>query len=857
MPHDYSNMSNQSSDLASRYHPAIWMVAGLTLAYTSYRLLESYTSLQSTDLRRSNAVHRPRRNRQEGHVDWESPSPGAPLGTILIRKDDETLAINLANTRLPSADMLRRMYGSGSESIRREMQSLALDMILSNCFASIDDAESRARLSNFGLDEVLAALRSRDGEAILQSSYSIPQIMHLDTVTRAQVERAIHTLLTSDPWFTANASGSDDEVVDPAETEDWEVDKNEPSQGLRGLLYYIAENEAKRKAYEHRGIGCEECGELPIRGVRWHCLNCPDFDLCSSCETHSRHPKTHVFAKIKIPVPVLSQPTQEIKLWYPGDPRKIHASLDANLRKKLCQEYDYEEPQLDALYDQFTCLANVPWERDPTRVKAGMDRRAFNRAMTSERWPAGLATNAMFDRMFAFYDTDNNGIIGLEEFVDGMAYLRGPKRFASLRRTIQGYDLDGDGYVDRKDFLRILRAKHIIQKQLISDQVDFLESERILMSQDVLRSNQPISSLFADEQIPPGETRPPGGKRPDAFGDMQPLPGTKTILDEHDPFVRKRPPRERLRATLSRFEELLNENDMSQQDNDGSEEDTGVREILPDAEDDIEDPYLQDILWQITENGFNELLDPLFRTRELNDQEIADTRAERKQWASEIEDAIAVEARSRQKEMEELEASKPSQGSTNETSSGRKAPDLPERAQPETFSDGIVPTDWVSLSRREAEIADAPLDELLNNLGYGLRDDDATITGSDVADSDPRIADSGSSTIWNGRPASRATSPLKTAIAANDEPTSTDPTLPQNRPTADSAEGSSKSPAPAKAPSKSRLNKLAQLNDLEREMEERGGPGRLAYDEVEHIVVADEKHELRGLVKSWLEWASF
>ncbi|KAM3415779.1 hypothetical protein BST61_g9290 [Cercospora zeina] len=852
-------MSNQSSDLASRYHPAIWMVAGLTIVYTSYRLFGSYANIPSTDLRRSNAVHRPRRNRQEGHVDWESPSPGAPLGTILIRKDDETLAINLANTRLPSADMLRRMYGSGSESIRREMQSLALDMILSNCFASVDDAESRARLSSFGLDDVLAALRSRDGDAILQASYNIPRIMHLDTVSGTHVERAVHTLLTSDPWFNANASGSDDEVADPAETEDWEADKNEPSQGLRGLLYYIAENEAKRKAYEHRGIGCEECGELPIRGVRWHCLNCPDFDLCSSCEAHTRHPKTHVFAKIKIPVPVLSQPTQEIKLWYPGDPRKIHASLDANLRKKLCHDYDYEEPQLDALYDQFTCLANVPWERDPTRVKAGMDRRAFNKAMTSERWPAGLATNAMFDRMFAFYDTDNNGIIGLEEFVDGMAYLRGPKRFASLQRTIQGYDLDGDGYVDRKDFLRILRAKHVVQKQLISDQVDFLESERILMSQDTLRSSQPISSLFADEQIPPGETRPPGDKLPDAFGDMQPLPGTKTILGEQDPFVRKLPARERLRSTLSRLEELLNDSETSQQGNDGTEGEANAREIHPDIEDEMEDPYLQDILWQITENGFNELLDPLFRTRELNDQEIVETRAERKQWASEIEGAIATRARSRQQQMEALEAGRLPQGSTNETVSEQRAPELGERAQTETFSDGIVPTDWVSLSRREAEIADAPLDELLDNLGYSSRDEDTTMNDRRAADSDPQIAHSDSSTIWNGRPPSRATSPLKTAMTASDDVPSSDPTLPQNRPSAESEPSGSISTTTVstKVLSKARLSKLVQLNEMEREMEDRGGPGRLAYDEVEHIVVADEKHELRGLVKSWLEWASF
>ncbi|KAI5370900.1 putative Zinc finger, ZZ-type, EF-hand domain, EF-hand domain pair, EF-Hand 1, calcium-binding [Septoria linicola] len=838
-------MSQQSSDV-SRYRLATWALGVAALGYASYTLYDSYRHLPNTDLRRSNAVHRQRRDRHESRVDWETPSPEAPLGIILIRTGQQTLTINLANTRLPSADMLRRMCGSNSEAIRREIQSLTLDMILSNCFASVRDQANREALGNFGLEELLAALANRDGEQILTASYNIPQIMHLDTVNRAQVERAVATLLVSDPWFTGNASGSDDENIDPAETEDWDKENSEPSQGLRGLLYYIAENEAKRKAYEHRGIGCEECGELPIRGVRWHCLNCPDFDLCSSCEAHSRHPKTHVFAKVKIPVPVLSQPTKEMDLWYPGDPRKIHAPIDTNLKKRLCQQYDYEEPQLDALYDQFTCLANVPWERDPEKVRSAIDRRAFNKAMTSDRWPAGLATNAMFDRMFAFYDTDSNGLIGFEEYVNGMAYLRGPKRFASLTRSIQGYDLDGDGYIDRADFLRILRAKHTIQKQLISDQIDFQEKERVMASMGTLRSNQPISSIFTDEQIPPGEIRRPSGKRPDTFGDLQPLPGSRTVLNDDDPFVRKRPARERLRATLSRFEELLNDvTDPGRTRSEDEASDHGSlmpKDVVHATEDEVEDPYLQNLLWQITENGFNELLDPVFKAREEEDAEIARTRSERQALSTEIHDAIAIEAQERQKMIDALQRSKMvrSAARTSPTTGNSGSLDSPVGDRPERIEDGIVPTDWVSLERREAEIADAPLEYLLKTLGYGVRSD------ANTAQTDTRVPDSVSSVV---------------ASLGQDF---VDTTLPQHRPERSESKNSPPQATQdvarletSKPPSKARLNHLARLNDLERGMDERGGPGRLAYDEIEHIVVADGRHELRGMVKSWLEWASF
>ncbi len=362
-----------------------------------------------------------------------------------------------------------------------------------------------------------------------------------------------------------------------AETEDNEGlqgDNAEPSQGLKGLLYHIAESEAKRKAYEHRGIHCEGCGDRPIRGVRWHCLNCPDFDLCSTCEVDNDHIKTHVFAKIKIPLPVLSQPTKECALWYPGDPRKIQLPLKPHVKKKLQDEYHFDAPQIDALYDQFTCIANVPWSTDPAEINAAIDRRAFNKALTSERWPQRFRPNAVYDRMFVFYDTNDDSLIGFEEFVSGLAYLRGSRRFTPLSRALQGFDIDGDGCVERKDFTRLFRAKHEIQKLIIEDMIHCHERAHTHSAMYTLRSSQPISAIFSMEEIPQGEERPPQGKVL-RNGDMEPEPGTKTILEDNEgwtddddlpsrrrrrrrsrSFLRRRP-HERLQEHLSRFEEML------------------------------------------------------------------------------------------------------------------------------------------------------------------------------------------------------------------------------------------------------------------------------------------------------------
>ncbi|KAK3113857.1 hypothetical protein LTR53_008432 [Teratosphaeriaceae sp. CCFEE 6253] len=649
----------------------------------------------------------------------------------------------------------------------------------------------------------------------------------------------------------SNVSG-----VEVAETE--EEPTSEPTQGIKGLLYYIAEEDAKRRAYEHRGISCEECGEIPILGIRWHCLNCPDFDLCATCEATTAHQKTHVLAKIKIPLPVLSQPCEQYPLWYPGDPRMIHYPLDASMKKRLSEEHGFEEPSIDAFYDQFTCIANVPWKDDSADGQvaiAAIDRRAFDKALMPERWAQRYLPSILYDRMFAFYDTDGNGLIGLQEFLSGLSYLRGPKRYESMRRAMEGFDIDGDGFVSRADFLRLFRAKYAMQQRLISDMVDGVELEQTMAAMDTLRSSQPISSVFHEEEVPHGVLRSPRGKQRDVFGDMQPSPETKTILDDHDPWpteegrdVANAEPHYRER-NLARFEEALygsrgrRHSSPPTQRRSSDLHECAAEEGAPAFRDgqpgttemhaESSEPDIdRDALRQVVENSLNEMLNPLFQIKEDMHRAAVESRAERQQWRAAIDETLKEKA-AFEEHLHSAAMVDPLLATALESYAAVELKAKAEQSAAPPLRAQLVPTDAASLAKRETDIAEKPLEELLQVAGYG------TVMADEA---------------WP-----EASSAEGEAGITNDVSALQDHNLGPTQMSSDTEqqEMSGVPQLAATPPSRRRLEQLAAFDEYDREVGDRGGPGRLSFDEVEGMVLADESKELRGLVISWLEWAAF
>lgn len=295
------------------------------------------------------------------------------------------------------------------------------------------------------------------------------------------------------------------ESIPPTEAGDWEegIAGDVEGQTLQRTLYHIAEDRARHEGVVHRGITCNGCDNRPIRGIRWHCANCADFDLCSDCEATNSHTKTHIFYKIRVPAPNLSISKQEPL--YPGRPHLMSPSVDAKLKRRLVNDTRMEAEEIEALWDQFTCLATSSWTADPNGLGWALDRRAFNHAFIPRYSSFKSAPNLIYDRVFSYFDTDHNTLIGFEEFVKGIDGLHTTDTHVKLRIVFNGYDVDGDGYISRKDVLRIFRAHYAIEREATKNYLaETAEEMSVRGALEVIHSAQPLGSAFVQGAIEPG-----------------------------------------------------------------------------------------------------------------------------------------------------------------------------------------------------------------------------------------------------------------------------------------------------------------------------------------------------------------
>ncbi|KAI9747199.1 MAG: hypothetical protein M1815_004502 [Lichina confinis] len=551
----------------SRYRPVILFAAGLAAAYGIY-IFQGHLSASGsragshTTLRRSNAITRGNRRVRRDTLDqgtgesngasgqgatavgnggdeatqaqlealWEDMSFGTyPVTDSTGQEREITLRLSL----LPTRDQLMSEYGYDSTQAQ-----MHYDMIEIQYLMSIAVTQPVNLSSNISVDaqvELLRGFLMRRGirEALIN------QVFRAFAVSSAPPRQE------PEPEPEPESESEPERLQLPDTPQEQESDapsRGPQDQGARGgqsllhLLYHIAEDQARREGYVHRGVTCNSCGSMPIRGIRYRCANCSDFDLCENCETLQLHPKTHLFYKVRIPAPFLANPKQAQPVWYPGKPSRLPHSLPKALSQRLVKETGYENAEVDALWDQFKCLAATDWRDDPNQLRMAIDRRTFDKCFCPGNVSRIRPPQLIYDRIFAFYDVNGDGLIGFEEFINGLASLSNKNKDDRLQRIYQSYDIDGDGFIDRRDFLRMFRAYYALNKELTEEMILGMEDNDNdeINARDVIFGGQPISSIFATTMPPPMTSRYGEGKARNARGDLELVDGLGVVYESGD-----------------------------------------------------------------------------------------------------------------------------------------------------------------------------------------------------------------------------------------------------------------------------------------------------------------------------------
>ncbi|KAJ5095859.1 hypothetical protein NUU61_005215 [Penicillium alfredii] len=531
----------------ARYRPILYLFTGVTAAYALLYIHNNFVSPQSSQssLRRRGAVRRTRRGEAEELGLTNTPSYRAithleqlerqngVYGTFRIETEDgRRVESGLLPSLLATRDQLMEEVGvppAHAERMREMMEDTFLESFLALDFPASHTLPGNSPETAYLTEQLQRRGISRAGIERALVRFNGDENYGEDLRRRRQNGERVTLSTSTFPEVSAPPPVADggETVVDDQSVFSWRDGNNESSptregQNLLNLLYHIAEDQARRDGYIHRGVTCNSCGAMPIQGIRYRCANCIDYDLCETCEAMQVHIKTHLFYKVRIPAPFLGNPRQSQPVWYPGKPSMLPRSLPRPLAKRLTKDTNFENTELDALWDQFRCLANYEWSDDPNKLYMAIDRKTFDRCFVPNTSIRPPPPSLIYDRMFAFYDTNGDNLIGFEEFLKGLASLNNKSNDERLRRVFRGYDIDGDGFVERKDFLRIFRAYYALSRELTRDMVagmedDFLEGG----ARDVVLGSQPISSAFPGS-IPSGEPSRTGeGKGVNPHGDME------------------------------------------------------------------------------------------------------------------------------------------------------------------------------------------------------------------------------------------------------------------------------------------------------------------------------------------------
>ena len=109
----------------------------------------------------------------------------------------------------------------------------------------------------------------------------------------------------------------------------------------------------------HNDIFCNNCGKENIKGIRYKCAQCPNFDLCDNCEKFCQHDVNHIFIKIRKPL------KEESELLFKMKKDLKYKNTDYNYSVNIKDiKFTLDKKENDVLIQQITLknIGNEAWK---------------------------------------------------------------------------------------------------------------------------------------------------------------------------------------------------------------------------------------------------------------------------------------------------------------------------------------------------------------------------------------------------------------------------------------------------------------------------------------------------------------